>query len=64
MIAITSACDVTTGERAPEDALAVLVFHVQGRITAASLSDIFVRHVNGEDLLFWLAGPVVCGGQT
>jgi hypothetical protein len=32
VIAITSACDLMAGERASEDALAVLLFHIQGRI--------------------------------
>src|ERR1035437_3531989 len=32
VIAITSACDLMAGEPAPGDVLAVLVFHVRGRI--------------------------------
>src|SRR5271157_4653137 len=53
VITITSACDSMAGERAPEDALAVLVFHVQGRITDCISLRHLCRHVNGNYPRTW-----------
>jgi len=45
VITITSACDSMAGGRAREDVLAVLVFHVQGRITDCISLWHLCRHV-------------------